>query len=130
MRILNLTMSALALAALAGCAAPGTDSPQSYAAGSGQCFFNSDVRSFTDAAPNVVLVAVGAREAWELTLQDGCPDVGGTSKVAIVSRGRTRICAGTDAELIVPNVSGAGTQRCLVRSVRKLTPQEAATVRN
>jgi hypothetical protein len=114
---------------LSACAAGSADAPQSYA-GSDQCFYNADVRSFTDGAQNVVLVAVGASDAWELTLQSGCPDVGAASKVAIVSRGATRICAGADAELIVPNVSGAGSQRCLVRSVRKLTASEAAAVRN
>jgi hypothetical protein len=130
MRILTLALPAAAAAALSACAAGGADAPQSYAAGSEQCFYNSDVRSFTDTAPNVALVAVGAKDAWELTLQSGCPSVAAASKVGLVSRGRTRICAGSDAELIVPNLSGAGSQRCLVRSVRKLTPEEAAAARN
>jgi len=129
MRILNLALPAIAAMGLSACAAGGADAPQSYASND-QCFYNADVRSFTDGAQNVVLVAVGASDAWELTLQSGCPDVGAASKVAIVSRGATRICAGADAELIVPNVSGAGSQRCLVRSVRKLTASEAAAVRN
>ena len=130
MRIFTLALPVLAVAGLAACAAPRTDAPQSYAAGTEQCFYNSDVRSFTDSGPGAVLVAVGPRDAWELTLQGGCPNVGAASSVGIVSRGQTRICAGTDAELIVPNVSGSGSQRCLVRSVRKLTEQEAAAVRN
>jgi hypothetical protein len=131
MRILTLALPLAAALGLGACAAGGADAPQSYATGaSDQCFYNSDVRSFTDGAPNVVLVAVGADEAWELTLQNGCPDVGAASKVAIRSRGATRICAGQDAEITVPNVSGAGAQRCLVRSVRKLSAQEAAAVRN
>lgn len=130
MRILTLALPALAAAGLSACAAGGADAPQSIASAADQCFHNTDVRSFTDSGPNVVLVAVGADEAWELTLQNGCPDVGAASKVAIRSRGATRICAGQDAEITVPNVSGAGSQRCLVRTVRKLTPQEAAAVRN
>lgn len=130
MRISHLALSALAAAGLAACAASGADAPQSSASASDQCFYNSDVRSFSDAGQNVVLVAVRANEAWELTLQNGCPSVSAASKIAIRSRGATRICAGQDAEITVPNVSGSGSQRCLVRSVRKLTPQEAAAVRN
>jgi hypothetical protein len=130
MRIFTLVLPAVAAMGLSACAAGGADAPRSYAAGTEQCFYNSDVRSFTDAAPNVALVAVGANDAWELTLQAGCPSVAAASKVGLVSRGRTRICAGSDAELIVPNLSGAGSQRCLVRTVRKLTPEEAAAVRN
>ena len=130
MRFSHLVIPVLAVAGLAACAAPGADAPQSYASGGDQCFYNSDVRSFSDAGPNVVLVAVGARDAWELTLQNGCPSVSAASKVAIRSRGATRICAGQDAEITVPNLSGSGSQRCLVRSVRKLTEQEAAAVRN
>ena len=130
MSMLKLALPLLAAVGLSGCAAGGADAPQSMASGSEQCFYDSDVRSFTDAAQNVVLVAVGARDAWELTLQSGCPSVSAASKVGIVSRGRTRICAGSDAELIVPNLSGSGSQRCLVTNVRKLTPQEAAAVRN
>jgi hypothetical protein len=130
MRIFTLSLPVVAAMSLSACAAGGADAPSSYAANDDQCFYNADVRSFTDGAQNVVLVAVGASDAWELTLQSGCPDVGAASKVAIVSRGATRICAGADAELIVPNVSGAGSQRCLVRSVRKLTASEAAAVRN
>ena len=130
MRLSHLALPALAAAGLAACAAPGADAPQSYASGGDQCFYNSDVRSFSDAGQNVVLVAVGANEAWELTLQNGCPSVSAASKIAIRSRGATRICAGQDAEITVPNLSGAGSQRCLVRSVRKLAAQEAAAVRN
>ena len=129
MRILTLALPVLAMAGLAACAAPGAGAPQSYAAGTEQCFYSSDVRSFTDSGPGVVLVAVGSRDAWELTLQGGCPNVGAVSSVGIVSRGKTRICAGTDAELIVPNISGSGAQTCLVRSVRKLTPEEAVAAR-
>lgn len=129
MRLIKILAPSLAVVALTACAAPGDNSPMASMSGSEQCFYSSDVRSFTDAGKNVVLVAIGARDAWELTLQSGCPNVGTANSVGIVSRGRTRICQGADAEIIVPNVSGSGAQRCLVRTVRKLTPEEAATAR-
>ena len=60
MRLLTLALPVIAAAGLSACAAGGADAPQSYASTADQCFYNSDVRSFTDGAPNVVLVNLGA----------------------------------------------------------------------
>ena len=89
-----------------------------------QCFFGSEVSGFTERGEDRVLVRMGFREGWELTVSPGCPDVDGATKIGIVSRGSNRICEGQPAELLVPRVSGSGFQRCLVRNVRRLSEEE------
>lgn len=94
-----------------------------------ECFWASGVTGFNDAGPNRALVNIGRQATWELTLSPGCPDVDWAMNIGIRSRGTQRICSGVDAELLVPNASERGFQRCLVRDVRKLSPQEAAAAR-
>jgi hypothetical protein len=97
---------------------------------SGQaCFWGSEVTGFSDRGPDRALVNIGVRETWELTLSPGCPGVDWAMNIGIRSHGGERICSGRPAELLVPNASGSGFQRCLVRSVRKLGPAEAAAAR-
>ena len=86
------------------------------------CFWASQVTSFSDAGPDRALLKIGQRETWELALSPGCPDVDWAMRIGIRSRGGERICSGANAELLVPDVSGSGVQRCLVRDVRKLAP--------
>ncbi|MGK6354802.1 DUF6491 family protein [Sphingomonas sp. DT-207] len=124
MRTIWLLLAALAPA---GCAAPPTanTAPQSGRS----CFWGSQVSGFSDAGADKALVRIGTRETWELTLSGGCPDVDWAMRIGIRSRGGDRICTGVDAELLVPGASGSGFQRCLVRGVRKLSPEEAAAAR-
>ena len=91
-----------------------------------QCFWASQITGFSDAGPDRALVRAGFRGTWELTLSPGCPDVDWALRIGIRSRGSERICSGANAELLVPRASGSGFERCLVRSVRKLSPSEAA----
>ena len=93
------------------------------------CFWASEVTGFSDAGPDRALVRRGFRDTWELTLSPGCPDVNFALGIGIRARGGQRICTGRAAELIVPYVSGSGSRRCLIRSIRKLTAQEAAAAR-
>ena len=118
-------LSSAALLA-ASCTASSPEAPVTAAVQAPrQCFWASSVTSFSDAGPDRALVKIGGRETWELTLSPGCPDVDWAMRIGIVSRGSQRICSGLDAELLVPSSSGQRTQRCLVRTIRKLSPEEA-----
>lgn len=111
----------VAVAMLTGCAAP----PPGTAAATQEaraCFWASEVTSFSDAGPDRALIKIGRRETWELTLSPGCQDVDWAMRIGIRSRGGERICSGANAELLVPEASGSGFRRCLVRDVRKVTP--------
>jgi hypothetical protein len=111
----------------AGCAAPpaANSAPES----SRSCFWASQVTGFSDAGADKARVSIGTRETWELTVSPGCPDIDWAMRIGIRSRGGERICSGANAELLVPSASGSGLQRCLVQSVRKLSPDEAAAAR-
>lgn len=111
----------IALVPLGACtAAPNTAAaPQ----GSRACFWASEVTSFSDAGQDRALLKIGQRETWELTLSPGCPDVDWAMRIGIRSRGGERICSGANAELLVPNASGSGVQRCLVSNVRQLAAE-------
>ena len=120
--MLRACVLASAVAALAGCV-----DPPGTAAGTQEaraCFRASEVTSFSDAGPDRALVRIGRRETWELTLSPGCPEVDWAMRIGIRSRGGERICTGANAELLVPDASETGMQRCLVRGVRKLEPEE------
>ncbi|KHL25531.1 hypothetical protein PK98_02290 [Croceibacterium mercuriale] len=95
-----------------------------------ECFFGSRISGFKDDGQDRVLVRIGFREAYELTLAAGCPPVNLATSIGIVSRGGDRICTGRPAELVVPRASGTGSQRCLVSNVRKLSDTELATAWN
>jgi hypothetical protein len=113
--------------ATAACTSSSADAPASHDGKTPrQCFWASEVTGFSDAGRDRALVSIGARSTWELTLSPGCPGVDWAMRIGIVSRGSERICSGADAELLVPTASGRGAQRCLVRQVRKLSPEEAA----
>ena len=94
-----------------------------------ECFWPSQVSGFSPAGSDRALVRIGFRETWELTLSPGCPDVDWAMRIGIRARGGERICPGRPAELLVPDSSGDAMRRCLVRSVRKLTPEDAAAAR-
>lgn len=94
-----------------------------------QCFWPSEVSGFSDAGRDRALVRLGFRETWELTLSPGCPPVNFALRIGIRARGGERVCVGRPAELVVPYASGSGSRRCLVRSIRKLSAEEAAAAR-
>ena len=94
-----------------------------------ECFSASGITGFSVSGPDKAIVNIGFQESWELTLAPGCPDVDYAMKIGVVSRGSQRICTGRPAELVVPTASGSSSQRCLVRNIRKLSPEEAAAAR-
>lgn len=106
--------------------------PQSRTAGvkgAPRCFWNSQVTGFSDAGPGRAIVNNGSRDSWEVELSPGCPNVDWAQRIAILSRSGGRICSGANVELAIPDASGTGSRRCLVRSIRKLSAAEAAAVR-
>jgi hypothetical protein len=91
-----------------------------------QCFFASRVTSFAAADEKIVNLRVGVRDFYQLEMFGPCQDVDWNNQIALVSRGTSTICTGFDAEII--SQTTLGPRRCLVRSVRKLTPVEVAAL--
>jgi hypothetical protein len=87
-----------------------------------QCFRASQVYGFASADEKTVNLRVGVRDVYQFEMYGRCHDVDWAQRIAIVSRGSSWICRGLDAELITP--SPIGPQRCHVKNMRKLTPEE------
>ena len=90
------------------------------------CFFTSQINNFTPVDDHTINVWVGVRDVYQLELFGPCPDIRWRESLAIQSRGSSSICSGLDAEVITR--SQIGPQRCPVKTVRKLTPEEVAAL--
>ncbi len=127
----NLFSAAFAcLAATAACAPGGGAPPGSASAAAAsdrQCFSAGAVRRFRPAGRHAVDVEVNRRRVFRLDLSAGCFDVDWAHRVALRPRTGSFICSAGDAELIVPGRTGP--DRCLVTSVRQLSPAEVEASR-
>jgi hypothetical protein len=116
-----LAAAAAALFALGAVSAPAyAKSPA--ATGKNQCFFTRNADGFAAPDEKTLYVRVGVRDVYQFEMFGSCPDMDWNQRLALVSRGASSICTGMDAEVITH--SPIGPQRCPVRSVRKLTPDE------
>ncbi|MCY7280515.1 MAG: DUF6491 family protein [Sphingomonas bacterium] len=122
-----------ALVLLAGCNAyaqpAATAAVQSSAANSGrQCFYAANVTGFRQGPGDIIYVNTNARDYYELRTLGYCAArLDFENRIALRSRSGAFICSGYDAEIYIPDA--LGTTYCPVRSNRKLTPQEVATLR-
>lgn len=106
-------------AASADEAKPKTSSPR-------QCFSASSVSGFSAVDDRTVNLRVGVKDVYQLELFSPCGDIDWSNRIAIQARNGSWICSGMDATVIAP--SALGPQRCLVRNVRKLSPEEVAAL--
>jgi hypothetical protein len=113
--------AAVLLALSAMPAAAKSPQPQQH-----QCFWTRNVDGF--AAPNdhTLNVRVGVRDVYQFEMLGSCPDIDWNQRIALISRSGSSICSGMDAEVVTH--SPIGPQRCAVRSVHKLTPEEIAAL--
>lgn len=127
-RLLTASAAAIAGLAIAACA-PADRAPPgaAYAAGDRQCFSAGAVRRFRPVDRSTVDVEVSRRRVYRLGLSAGCFDVDWAQSVVLRPRTGSFVCHALDAELIVPG--RLGPDRCLVTSVRQLTPAEAEASR-
>lgn len=87
------------------------------------CFSARSVSGFTPEGDEALVVRVGANRAYRLELAGYCPDIDWSQQIVLRSRaGSAWVCAGGDAEILVPSPTGA--QNCLVSAVDRLTPAE------
>lgn len=91
-----------------------------------QCFWTHQVSGFNAPNDRTVNLRVGVRDVYRLDLFAPCHDVNWNEQIALESRGQPDICSGLDATIITQTT--AGPQRCAVKTVRKLTPEEVAAL--
>ncbi len=129
-------LSFTAMIALAGCNAYAQPAPpppglaQATAAPNSnrQCFYAANVTGFRQGPGDIIYVNTNARDYYELRTLGYCAArLDFENKIALRSRGGGFICSGNDAEIFVPDA--LGPTYCPVRSNRKLTRQEVATLK-
>lgn len=91
-----------------------------------QCFYSRMVTSFAAADEKTLYVKVRNRDVYAFEMFGRCPYIDFNQRLALRSRGASRICTGLDAEIV--SRTPTGPQRCPVRSLRKLSPQEIAAL--
>ena len=89
------------------------------------CFSARNVSNFAVVDGGTLNVRVGLRDVYQLDLLGVCPAIESQNKIAIKSRGSSFICSPLDATILALGPFGR-QQRCEVRGMRKLTPEEVA----
>lgn len=121
---------ALALAAMTAACAPTTGPGElaaSETASEGrECFFTRNVNGFSAPDDETLYLRVGVNDVYQMQMFSPCPDMDWAQGLAVVSRSGSTVCRGTDATIVAPGPFGQ--QRCMVRSVKKLTELEAAAL--
>ena len=119
--------AALVLALGAASAASAADKADKPA--TDQCFWARNVTSFAAPDDRTVYLKVNHRDIYRLDLMIACPDVDWNERVALESsRGAGgSICSPLDAK-IISHAAGIGAQRCPVKAMHKLTPDEIAAL--
>lgn len=120
---LALAASAATLLALGATAASAADKP----AAKNECFWARNVTSFAAPDDKTLYVRVGVNQVFRFEMFGSCPEIDWNQRLALISRGGDNICSGMDAEVITHS-PGIGRQRCPVRSMHKLTPEEVAAL--
>lgn len=127
MSVIRASLAAgAALLLLAACATKET--PENGGAPRRQCFWSQNVSGFNAIDQETVLITVGVNDVYRLDLMGRCPDIDWNQRIALVSRGGSSICSGLDATIITRGPGGM-SQRCPVRMVTRLTPEEATALR-
>lgn len=134
-RLTLVTAAAFAGGALlSACTTPAATDTQIVAGGaggsSGTCFLPSQVNGFqrgrsTEQGSENIVVTIGANRKYLFQTLGPCPDINWSEAIAFDQFGVGQICDGRDVTLVVP--STIGPQRCPVRMIRELSPEEAKT---
>jgi hypothetical protein len=125
-----LAAASIGLATLAGCTpseSPDSSGTQAAARPAPRCFSARDARSFRTVNSTTVNVRVG-RDVYRLDLIGVCPDFAWTNRLGLVTRGSSRICTGPALGASIVARGTSGTQRCAIRQVTALTPEEVAAL--
>ncbi|MBS0360856.1 MAG: hypothetical protein JSR98_05720 [Proteobacteria bacterium] len=126
---LAIAASAAILALGVGAAAQADQKTDAKPASRDQCFWARNVTSFAAPDDHTVYVRVNQRDVYRLDLMIPCPDVNWNQRIALESSHGAggSICNALDAE-IISHATGLGRQRCPVKTLTKLTPEEAAAL--
>jgi hypothetical protein len=121
-----LTAAFVAAAALAG-AASAAGQPAADA-GSRQCFFSRNIRSWAEVDDRSLTIRVSGGKNYLLRLAGPCPELRGTQALGVKHLGGDWICTDQTFDLLVQNLSRTGPARCPVTSMTPISREEAAAL--
>ena len=126
----NTTPARLAAAAALVLAAAVASAPlavPSASAQSRQCFRAQDWHGSSAGGPREIYIKVGMKDVWRLDMADDCPGARFPGPVSIgdLVTGSNEICSGVDLQITVAPLGGSNHSACIVKSINKLTPEEA-----
>ena len=129
---MRILLPMLALPLLAGCSAyagtPDAAAQTSAARQNGQCFFASNVSGFRQGPGDTIIVNTNSRDYYELKTLGYCASrLDFENRIAIRARVGGFVCAGSDAEIYIPDA--IGPTYCPVRANRKLSQDEVTALR-
>jgi len=117
--LLGLAAAAIALPVALGAPA--------VAAGAGQCLYVNQITSTKADGMRTVYAWTGRHDGWRIDLAADCaPLADGGGKIVLAPRGSGSICGAQDFDLSV--VAAGGSQRCFVKNMTRLPPDEAAAL--
>lgn len=90
------------------------------------CFFNRQVRNFTTANDDKTIYVRAGKDSYRLETFGRCVDLSNALEIGFDSHPTSSICSAQDVTLLVH--SSMGPQRCAVRSLEKLTPEQVAAL--
>jgi hypothetical protein len=93
------------------------------------CFSSTQWRGWSSPVDDVIYLKVGTKDVWRVDLVPGSGrnlDRGGDFLISEV-RGSSRICTANDLDIAIGTSTGFRTP-LFPRTLRKLTPQEAAAL--
>jgi hypothetical protein len=120
---------ALVAAAILAASTPAFAAPKAAAAS--QCFRTPDIGNHTVGDSHTLYLSVGGKSVYRVTMRNVC--LGGISSsdpIEMTARGGSgSICGPDDFDVRATLAGGGGlSTRCLIDSLTKLTPTEAAAL--
>lgn len=91
------------------------------------CFFNRQVQSYTAANDDKTLYVRAGKNTYRLETFGRCLDLSSALNIGLDSHPSSSICSALDVTIVVPS-SSMGPQRCAVRTLVKLTPEQIAAL--
>lgn len=126
-RHLTFALAAAVCVLGATSAAAATENASPAPAKQNACFWTRMANGFAAADENTLNVRVGVKDVYQFEMFGPCLGMDWDNRLALVSRTGGQICTGMDAEVIA-HAQGLGRQRCMVKSIKKLSAEEIAAL--
>jgi hypothetical protein len=122
---MTLRLLTIAFAAAAATGASAAERPAADA-GSRQCFFSRNIRSWAEVDDRSLTIRVSGDRNYLLKLSGPCPELRATQVLGLKRMDGDWICTNQTFDLLVQNLSRTGPARCAVSSMTPISREEAA----